>query len=680
MAFTLKVDGLEITDYVRTQHEDGLDPADGELLEPVWAGSPALREGQQWAGDAVRNREWTVPLILSADSQDELHALIAEINSRLVRGAQVEWRSAGATQSSFFRLERGRLDPEYEHWVTHHNSVRATLRLWTDPYASTGSARQVVASSAATQAVRVYSVTGIQGDTEALAQLEVRVGSHVASGGRLIAYGVHDSAYYSPFFGPSDSRVQAQSGATVMGASGAVASQVLAIPVSPTTASGIAMRAHLTPPDGHTGRHRVLGIFQSRLTAPITMRAYDRDGQPLGPTAMATQTDPNRWQLVDLGEVNVPARASGMEPVPTQVIDLVAGGAPGAQIQSNGTRALRTQGLVLLPLDRSAGLMLTRGGADSLFADTFTDLDQFQPLSGQWINTDTAAASSVYLVGVLPKSEARAIGQQRLTPALRLGGSYIHSGFELRYLAQVPPAADARLSADLVVAGGSAAASGAAFTLYPKANPTAGNRIALGIVCGPSSARAMVLLDFAVPTVFASAALSASIMAEINAGNQLRAQIGVLGGSATAVLSGAAATQAISANNTSLAQSGVPMVAVRNGAASYNAALGRFDSGAQLGPVTWQALGATAPDIDPREWFRFESYPEPRAIQANASVIKHDRAADFRGEHPRIAPTGSPMASGPAKLVVLAGDPSDFRGNDPLQAELKVLERWRYLR
>src|SRR5262249_39130141 len=83
------------------------------------------------------------------------------------------------------------------------------------------------------------------------------------------------------------------------------------------------------------------------------------------------QTDVNKWQLVDLGEISVPARASGQEPVPTQWVGVVAGGASGlTPVSSHG---LQVGALMLLNLDHSPGLMRTAGagGNGRTMYDTF---------------------------------------------------------------------------------------------------------------------------------------------------------------------------------------------------------------------------------------------------------------------------------------------------------------------
>lgn len=50
-----------------------------------------------------------------------------------------------------------------------------------------------------------------------------------------------------------------------------------------------AMRLYLSPPPAYVGRHRVFAILRPQFSnTPVYLRAFDRYGTPLGPTAVAT--------------------------------------------------------------------------------------------------------------------------------------------------------------------------------------------------------------------------------------------------------------------------------------------------------------------------------------------------------------------------------------------------------
>src|ERR1044072_337978 len=296
MAQVLKVGDRDFSSFIQNAHDAGLDPANSEYSEPQFSGAPAFSEGQAFVGDAVGNRLQGYPLILKAANTDALYQLVRDINGELKKGEQVEYRSGGASQSTFFDLERGRLEITFEYWLDQAARARCVLHLWTRPYGHTGTARTIASIPIGSSAAVQFSATGVIGDVEALGNIEVRVGSAAATNGRVVMYGVHPHPSFNGIHVPTSGL--AQGGATVRGASGAVGSQYTAIPISPTTASGIAYTAYLSPVSAHTGRHRVIGIGRSGLTGPISLYAEDRFGAVLGPTAQASQTDITRWQVI----------------------------------------------------------------------------------------------------------------------------------------------------------------------------------------------------------------------------------------------------------------------------------------------------------------------------------------------------------------------------------------------
>ena len=136
----LVVNGRNLSQSVRAQHDEGFDPVDAERIEPQFSGSPAFQEGAEFVNDAEGNREWTVPLILTAADRAALHQLVVDIENDLVSGAQVEFASSSNDPSTFFDLERGKLEVEYQYFLSVHATTRATLKLWTRPHGYTGTA------------------------------------------------------------------------------------------------------------------------------------------------------------------------------------------------------------------------------------------------------------------------------------------------------------------------------------------------------------------------------------------------------------------------------------------------------------------------------------------------------------------------------------------------------------
>lgn len=97
--------------------------------------------------------------------------------------------------------------------------------------------------------------------------------------------------------------------------------------------------------------------------------------------------------------------------------------------------------------------------------------------------------------------------------------------------------------------------------------------------------------------------------------------------------------------------------------------------------VLLETSGGTSLDIGPRESFRFESFPEGRVVQGNASVFVADQLANYRGGFPRMPYTGSgALSPGPARVVVFQGEIDNVIGNDGPNVNLGVLEQFRFLR
>jgi hypothetical protein len=664
----LRVNGRDLAPYVVAAPADSeFDPVDADRIEPQFSGAPAFAEGAAFTGDATDNREWTIPLVLDAADRAALHSLIRDINADLVQGAPVEFASDEADDSTFFSLETGRLDVHYQFMLTGvHNTTRAVLRLWTIPHGHTGTAR-TVASLAATGAVE-FPATGILGDIDALANIEVRVGSKVASNGRIVGYGVHRSASFAGIRGPSAPEFVAQSGATVRGYSGAVGSQALAIPVSPTGASGVALTSFLAPPGGHVGRHRLFGVMRSRLNRPVTLYARDRFGAILGPTTAASQTDATKWGLVDLGEVQVPR--GGSEGIPTQYVELVGGGASGAAVVASP--ALEVNRLIYMPLGEAPGLLRTRGaGGDSLlYADSFArfadlpvgNLLQTQP------NAEIGDAAWAKTAGDLANSN------DRMVPAASQNFTANASAFYS--LASGARHTDARAEVKTALsAGASAGVASSAIELWVKQiNASEGMYARLDFT--PSHALRIYSATGAATIVLASA-VGASVAAAASgfyAGNPLILGAQVLGDALTAFVgTSPVGAASVSVSNAFFTFRGWPALKMNSGS-NIPAAFLTADDFRYLG------LSAGASDIAPRQWFRFESHPKNRAIQSNASVFTADREAEFRGNNPQAPPVGSPGASGPARAVVFSGDPDDFQGNDLLDVRVDATERWRFLR
>lgn len=670
----LIVNGLDLSGYLDVQHESGMDPAAPGFLVPQFSGNPALRDGRRHVVDTADNREGVFPLILDAASRAELHKLISDIEAVLVRNASVEFASDSSGTSSFLTLEGGHLDVKYEYFLTGVAlTTRAVLHLSTRPFAHTGSTRLIASAPQGSAAVVAFPATGILGDAYAQANLEVRVGSAVASAGRVVMFGVHAHPSHRAYRPATSGR--AQTGATVRGASGAIGSQYTAIPVSPTGASGVAYQEFLDPPDAHVGRHRVIAFGRSGLNVPMPIYAMDRFGAILGATAIVTQTDVNKWQMVDLGEVHVPARATGQESVPTQYVNLVTGGASGAAI--NASPAFHLNGLLFLPVDYSAGILRTAGAGQPFIRDSFKSNIDPSSESLDYHTADTGQAWSkasgvlyAYAQEVMINKAYRAeIGG--FVPIASQGFYDVASGGLYD---------DAQLSVGLRLGPSGltpVTASGVTWDVWITRTPSlASAGVWARFEAGPSQRLTLFAGNGVTATAIASAGIASTRASGLYQNQVNYLTIRKIGGRtdvwlATGPLN---ASPVLSAAHPMMGQPGNPALRLFPGGTPVDAA--RF-----RGPFTLTPAGGSAPDISPREYFRFESFPEGRVVQGNASVFTDDRLANYRGSFPKMPPVGSGNTSpGPARVVVFQSEIDNVIGNDGPEFALSVLENWKFLR
>jgi hypothetical protein len=371
MAQVLKVGKRDLSAFIRTAHEDGLDPANPEYTEPQFTGSPAFSEGQSWIGDAVQNREMSVPLVLSADSTDDLYSLIRDINAELGEGIIVEYRSGGASNSTFFNLERGRLEPKYEFWLDQAAKTRALLRLWVQPRGHTGTTRLV--SSQLGTGPQLISASGLHGDVSAQGVLRVAIASLGSLGKPLVMFGVKSSVssgwspiYTANRFASTLTQPITPVTATTQGASGRLASQYRAWAVVPTSLANNQMLFRLPLREVDSGRYRVLLSFRTSLltaggsnvpSAHLRLFKHDPVSFQESPNVYLTSFTQNRWRLLDFGEISV-GTTSG------QVFELRYFGAPGAS--AFATYPVQSDGGVLLPLDENAGVLIGEDVSDAL--------------------------------------------------------------------------------------------------------------------------------------------------------------------------------------------------------------------------------------------------------------------------------------------------------------------------
>ncbi len=159
---------LDLTTYMVLTEGEGFDPSPG-FLDPQFNESP-FGNGQSLVNIDVGNRELEFPLHLKAATKDSLHTLFRTLRLKLDESeVLVEWRDHGATDVTYYSIEFARFDADYRFFRSKHNWVRGMLRCWVRPYGHTATYRAMASGQAQKPLVRM-TVTGILGDSDALAQ------------------------------------------------------------------------------------------------------------------------------------------------------------------------------------------------------------------------------------------------------------------------------------------------------------------------------------------------------------------------------------------------------------------------------------------------------------------------------------------------------------------------------
>lgn len=359
-AVAFKVDGLDLTSYLRLQPGEGFDPVNANRFDPAFAGSTAFSDGQVWIRDAANNKEWSVPLLLTAATPDALNTLVEQINRRLSQGAQIEYQPGGATSSTFYELESGRLEPEFEHWVYQNARIRCVLKLWTQPYGSTGTYRPLATQVASGPVA--FQVPSMAGDTRANMDLRVDTGSYLtASDVGVLLWSWHPHGAFT------FQRAQAAFGATgvAVGASGAVGSQYWGALGGSAMATDFNWGRFTATSTTDYGRHKLYAALRHKVfpatAISVKVTDYVADRTITGSAMLASAFNASQWTLVDLGEYTVPTPVSYQGTTlaePNVTINLTARVASGASIIA--TTALQVCALFSVPADLT-GLLVGTG-------------------------------------------------------------------------------------------------------------------------------------------------------------------------------------------------------------------------------------------------------------------------------------------------------------------------------
>ena len=312
-----KLGQLDLSGFVRVNQGEGLDPGRGDMLEPSFSDSPFF-EGQFFTSLDAKNREMVWPLYLHPSSspylQDGLNQLVAKVNQQLRLTTDiglvqyVQWQNAQASNPTFYSLQFGRFEPNFNFRVSEKGWLAGNLHLWVLPYGHTATERIFATYAAPANQGAIWvppaSIVAGAGGTvlgDAPPQWDIRMttGSYLADDGRIGVFSALPQASYVPII-PVGSFFGLHPSAGILGASGAYASQFLAMDQQAAGAtSGYSYFSFaISPGSVYTGDNRVLGLVRAR-SAPFGLRAFGPDGQPLGATVIASAMD--GYQLVDYG-------------------------------------------------------------------------------------------------------------------------------------------------------------------------------------------------------------------------------------------------------------------------------------------------------------------------------------------------------------------------------------------
>lgn len=353
MALTLKVGGFTVTEYLRGAPGDGMQPYDGDNVDPTFSDSP-IYEGGKLSLMKVGVAERVFPLYLNEQSPAQLRELEQELNCELDRAPNLkaEWTPPGSTDSTTWDVEAGRFEPDYSFRRDQHGWMAGVLRLWTGPYGHTATQRILATQSAPGVGMVVPIPTALAGDVSAQPNISITVGTSPASDGRLIVAAVLPHPSYQAVW-----RAASISGGGFTAASGAHASQFKFY-------SSLNSEAQITlsPASVYQGQgHRVLAVARGDKLLSLYGPNRERIGIPGIASVLQRSRD---WGVVDLGVIRLPEG-----PVSDYTITLRADGAGAGDTPLWNEGTLDMTAICVVPEETSIALVDVK--RDSRGVDTF---------------------------------------------------------------------------------------------------------------------------------------------------------------------------------------------------------------------------------------------------------------------------------------------------------------------
>lgn len=432
-SFTAQLGTFDFAPYLRVSPDEGLDPYTAAVEEPLFADA-AFADGQPLMGVDVRNREQAWPLYLrSTTGKDALHTLAAQL--RLVcrqEDLTLTWQDAGATRATYYDVAWARFEPAFNFRRSEKGWLAGVLRVYCRPPYGHTATSSILATLAATGQVAVVSLgaSSIAGDVDALADVRVKIGSAVPFAW-LVAVAPIPPGGYQPII-PAGSITTLQSfgaAGTLIGASGLHASQGRLFYAGDDKGLTQMARIDVSPASAYEGRNRVLAFV--RFEADVSfgaqraaLRAFTREGEPIGPTALATGWPYDGVRPVDLGVWSVPRVRLGEATASLELRVGAYGGdfdTPGAGLASH----MLLDKVVLLPEERMRVVLDSDRRAVGMHPEKTMALASGQSLLGRYDVFGNVWATA--MIGASPAAGLRnrspAGGVASTFPTVPSGGS-----------------------------------------------------------------------------------------------------------------------------------------------------------------------------------------------------------------------------------------------------------------
>lgn len=307
MPFSLTINGLDLSTYMRVHPEDGMDPHDPNVIAAGFGETGG--EGAPLLSVQANNREMVFPLHIRGTDKQNLHDTLRGLHFTLSKasGKTLVLQDEGATNSTTFDVLHAQFDPDYNYRRSQRFWQSGVLRVWAKPYGYS-SAAVTVASSVATGPAAAASCSP-GGDVQAEIMMQVGGGSYISTFdlGFITGVSIVPSGYVYDIPIASVARL---AGVASYQDRWALASHAVIDnnSVADYGQAVYSLRVDLSPATMYSGRNRI--FILGRGAQGYGISAYNERNEILG-DAVASSNSQFGHNTLDLGVLNV-------EPVPGQ--------------------------------------------------------------------------------------------------------------------------------------------------------------------------------------------------------------------------------------------------------------------------------------------------------------------------------------------------------------------------